>query len=301
MGMYFPNGNNTYGYSVQNYQNTGVFPNFILPPPTANQQASPFTNTNTAMMQQMMQLNQNSFQYAPQQQKQFNTDDTIVIVDDDDDDEVQIVDESLFANGGGFSTGGRIMSTRKISRDETERPVYKLSMHLLKTYKQINNVYYAEKRKREQLLQQQQQQQQQQQLQMIQQQQQAQQQQFLLRQQQQQFLAQQQQMQQQQQLMPYNQPVYNEGYDDENGNYIAQINEELDGRYLVQEMMGKGSFGVVVKAFDRISHEQVAVKIIKNKQQFYNQAKIEIQILQDLNSKDKYNKYNVGMFSFYNY
>jgi hypothetical protein len=315
-------------YQTQNYPSTNVYPvpNFILPPVVQPPYNTATTNNN--MLQQMMALNQNGQTYQglqqqgylqqpmqqapnPTQSKPFHSktnscDDTIVIVDDDDDDdeEVQIVDDSVMLgqNGIGFQqTGGRIMSTRKISREESERPVYKLSMHLLKTYKHINNVYYAEKRKREQLLQQQQQQHQQQ-LQLLQQ---RQQQQFLLQQQQQFLQQQQQQLQQQQQqqqhhqIVPYPQQVFNEGYDDENGNYIAQINEELDSRYLVQEMMGKGSFGVVVKAFDRVSQEQVAVKIIKNKQQFYNQAKIEIQILQDLNSKDKYNKYNVGKSSYF--
>jgi serine/threonine protein kinase len=302
-----------YGTSNLNTQLPTGYTSFVLPPPVVQQ-----PSYNTQILQQMMALGQSGQslqqqfmqQTQPVQQtvkretqhaKTNNCEDTIVIVDDDE--EVQIVDESLLheQTGQGFQqhVGNRMLSgSRKISRDDTERPVYKLSVHLLKTYKHINNVYYAEKRKREQLIQQQQQQQQQQQLQLLQQQQQQQrqQQQFLL--QQQQYL-QQQQLQQQHhhhQLVPYPQPVYNEGYDDENGNYIAQINEELDGRYIVQEMMGKGSFGVVVKAFDRVNQEQVAVKIIKNKQQFYNQAKIEIQILQDLNSKDRHNKYNIVQF-----
>lgn len=88
--------------------------------------------------------------------------------------------------------------------------------------------------------------------------------------------------------------LYNDGFDDEHGNYIVQIGEELDSRYIVQENLGKGSFGIVVQAHDTHRNERVAVKIIKNKPQFYEQAKIEINILTTLNIKDRDDKYNIG-------
>ncbi|KAL0487684.1 hypothetical protein AKO1_008749 [Acrasis kona] len=246
-----------------------------------------------------------------------NNDDTIVYVDDDDDDADDGASQEdhdaffdLREEIGFQQTDGRLIQARKLAddrllrRDESERPVYKLSVHLLKTYKNINTVYYTEKRKREQITQQQQQQQ----LQLLQKQH-AQQQQFIMQQHAQQQQQQQQQQryiqlqaqqaaqqQVQQRLIEYTKPIHNNGYDDEQGNYIVQLNEEMDGRYTVQESMGKGSFGVVVKAFDRVNQELVAVKIIKNKNTFYAQAKIEIQILQDLNAKDKNNKYNIVQF-----
>jgi len=40
-------------------------------------------------------------------------------------------------------------------------------------------------------------------------------------------------------------------------------------RYEVLEMLGKGSFGIVVKAFDHKRHEFVAVKIIRNQRRFH--------------------------------
>eukprot|EP00998_Keelungia_sp_KM082_P003304 NODE_140_length_2523_cov_135.426544_g136_i0.p1 GENE.NODE_140_length_2523_cov_135.426544_g136_i0~~NODE_140_length_2523_cov_135.426544_g136_i0.p1 ORF type:complete len:772 (+),score=132.91 NODE_140_length_2523_cov_135.426544_g136_i0:109-2424(+) len=78
---------------------------------------------------------------------------------------------------------------------------------------------------------------------------------------------------------------FNDGYDDENGNYVVQTGEEIAGRYIVQDMLGKGSFGVVVKAHDHRREECVAIKIIKNKVQFFHQAKVEIEILTMLNAQ----------------
>jgi dual specificity tyrosine-phosphorylation-regulated kinase 1 len=40
-------------------------------------------------------------------------------------------------------------------------------------------------------------------------------------------------------------------------------------------VIGKGSFGRVVRAFDREKKEYVAIKIVKNKLSFYRQAQIE--------------------------
>ncbi|KAL9648437.1 hypothetical protein ABK040_014057 [Willaertia magna] len=83
------------------------------------------------------------------------------------------------------------------------------------------------------------------------------------------------------------------GYDDPQGNYIVQLKEIIDGTYLVEEVMGKGSFGVVVKCLDLQTNDYMAVKIIKNKPQFHSQAQIEIALLKDLNQKDMNGKYNI--------
>ena len=50
--------------------------------------------------------------------------------------------------------------------------------------------------------------------------------------------------------------------------------------------MGKGSFGQVVQAYDKVAHKNVAIKIIKSKTPFFKQAKTEIELLQYLNKKD---------------
>ncbi|XP_028514555.1 dual specificity tyrosine-phosphorylation-regulated kinase 1A-like [Exaiptasia diaphana] len=88
-------------------------------------------------------------------------------------------------------------------RDPSGAPLRKLSVDLIKTYKQINEVYYAKKRK----------------------------------------------------IKP-NDPVndsgskkekrvYNDGYDDENYDYIVKVGEKWFDRYEIESLIGKGSFGQV--------------------------------------------------------
>lgn len=50
----------------------------------------------------------------------------------------------------------------------------------------------------------------------------------------------------------------------------------------------------MVKAFDSVTQEFVAVKIIKNKKAFLNQAKIEVFLLELMNKHDPDSKYYIG-------
>ena len=50
----------------------------------------------------------------------------------------------------------------------------------------------------------------------------------------------------------------------------------------------------VVKAFDVVEAEFVAIKIVKNKEPFLNQAKIEVQLLELMNRYDSKSKYYIG-------
>lgn len=79
------------------------------------------------------------------------------------------------------------------------------------------------------------------------------------------------------------QPKFNNGYDDRDGHYIVLAGEEILGRYTVLEVLGKGSFGTVIKCFDEKRQESVALKLTRNGTNFRNQAKLEIDILLKLN------------------
>lgn len=53
----------------------------------------------------------------------------------------------------------------------------------------------------------------------------------------------------------------------------------------------------VVKAYDHEEQCQVAIKIIKNKKPFLNQAQIEVKLLEMMNRADAENKYYIGEFT----
>lgn len=67
--------------------------------------------------------------------------------------------------------------------------------------------------------------------------------------------------------------------DDENHDYIVKPGEMLNNRYEIDSSIGKGSFGQVVRAYDHVGHCPVAIKIIKNRKAFYDQAQIEVRLL----------------------
>ncbi|CAH0400050.1 unnamed protein product [Chilo suppressalis] len=87
--------------------------------------------------------------------------------------------------------------------------------------------------------------------------------------------------------------LYNDGYDDDNHDYIIKQGEKFLDRYEISSPIGKGSFGQVVKAYDHEEQCQVAIKIIKNKKPFLNQAQIEVKLLEMMNRADAENKYYI--------
>ncbi|XP_072327600.1 dual specificity tyrosine-phosphorylation-regulated kinase 4 isoform X2 [Scyliorhinus torazame] len=85
----------------------------------------------------------------------------------------------------------------------------------------------------------------------------------------------------------------NNGYDDDHGSYIKVLHDHIAYRYEILEVIGKGSFGQVVKCMDHKANELVAIKIIKNKKRFQHQAFVELKILDILQKKDKDGSNNV--------
>lgn len=85
----------------------------------------------------------------------------------------------------------------------------------------------------------------------------------------------------------------NGGYDDETGSYIKVMHDHIAFRYEILEVIGKGSFGQVIRAYDHKTKEHVALKIIRNKKRFHQQALIEVKILDHLKKKDKDQYHNV--------
>ena len=53
----------------------------------------------------------------------------------------------------------------------------------------------------------------------------------------------------------------------------------------------------MVKAYDTVLGEFVAIKIVKNKEPFLNQARIEVQLLELMNRYDPESKYYIGQSS----
>ncbi|KAJ5816642.1 hypothetical protein N7447_008875 [Penicillium robsamsonii] len=93
----------------------------------------------------------------------------------------------------------------------------------------------------------------------------------------------------------------NFGYDDDRGDYNIIIGDHLAYRYEVVDVLGKGSFGQVVRCIDHKTGVLVAIKIIRNKKRFHQQALIEVNLLQKLKEWDPHGKHSVVNFtqSFY--
>lgn len=85
----------------------------------------------------------------------------------------------------------------------------------------------------------------------------------------------------------------NNGYDDEQGSYVHVPHDHVGYRYEVLKVIGKGSFGQVVKAYDHKGHVHVALKMVRNEKRFHRQAQEEIRILEHLKKQDKENAMNI--------
>lgn len=88
------------------------------------------------------------------------------------------------------------------------------------------------------------------------------------------------------------QPEHNFGYDDERGDYRAVSRDHLAYRYEVVDLLGRGSFGQVLRCKDHKTGEWVAIKLIRNKERFHSQALVEVDILHRLTQWDPDDAHN---------
>ncbi|ORC86293.1 putative serine/threonine protein kinase [Trypanosoma theileri] len=88
---------------------------------------------------------------------------------------------------------------------------------------------------------------------------------------------------------------YNDGFDDRNGHYIAFTGEVINERYTVLGILGRGSFGTVLHCFDEKHQEQVAVKVIRHGEYFYDQGLMEVSILEELSKYPSLNRLVVSL------
>ncbi|CAH8555555.1 unnamed protein product [Schistosoma turkestanicum] len=63
---------------------------------------------------------------------------------------------------------------------------------------------------------------------------------------------------------------------------LVRIGDVWCNRYKILALIGKGTFGQVVRAFDELTGEEVAIKVIKNKRSFVQQAEVEIKLLREM-------------------
>ncbi len=76
------------------------------------------------------------------------------------------------------------------------------------------------------------------------------------------------------------------GEDDLEGRYKWTQHEQVGYRYELLEVLGRGAFGEVLKAFDHKAGEMVAVKIVRSGREQMHLALNEINILMNIKEKD---------------
>jgi dual-specificity kinase len=81
-----------------------------------------------------------------------------------------------------------------------------------------------------------------------------------------------------------------EKYDDDDGHYIVTPDTPLTDRYSIIKLLGQGTFGKVVEAYDKQRKTRCAVKIIRSIQKYRDASRIELRVLSTLASNDKSNR-----------
>ncbi|RMD42986.1 hypothetical protein DV735_g2108, partial [Chaetothyriales sp. CBS 134920] len=82
----------------------------------------------------------------------------------------------------------------------------------------------------------------------------------------------------------------NEKIDDQDGHYLVQPNTTMTDRYDIIKLLGQGTFGKVVEAYDKRKKTRCAVKIIRSVQKYRDASRIELRVLSTLALNDKHNR-----------
>ncbi|KAJ3105129.1 dual specificity protein kinase kns1, partial [Physocladia obscura] len=77
--------------------------------------------------------------------------------------------------------------------------------------------------------------------------------------------------------------------DDKDGHYIVREGDDLTPQFKIIRLLGQGTFGKVVEAYDRQRNIKVAIKIIRSIQKYRDAAKIEVRVLNALKKNDPQN------------
>ncbi|KAF2204909.1 kinase-like protein [Delitschia confertaspora ATCC 74209] len=92
------------------------------------------------------------------------------------------------------------------------------------------------------------------------------------------------------QVIPDRTRSKNEVVDDEDGHYKVVPKAELTDRYEIIKLLGQGTFGKVVEAWDRRKNTKCAIKVIRSVPKYRDASRIELRVLSTLASNDKNNQ-----------
>lgn len=91
------------------------------------------------------------------------------------------------------------------------------------------------------------------------------------------------------QVVPDKSYTKDQKVDDEDGHYIVVPEADLTERYQIEKLLGQGTFGKVVQAYDKRKGTKCAIKVIRSVPKYRDASRIELRVLSTLASNDKHN------------